>query len=197
MTFIYMWYCCIFTSLHCEDYSKDYEDDDGNSMIFLFLWCQSWWWGKCAFIGERGWYWSLKKKTWAKGSHRCIEWTRLKEQLTWEQVFYDYDYYHFLKEQLTCEQVTTYCETLSEFFKTFKFQFWTSPQNAFPKTHRCEELSRTRTCRGPGGSTPDHFQLRFLAYDVNHESAFKDTQTCHGPGRSKPDVSISYSIHMM
>ena len=30
MTFIYMWCCCIFTPLHCEDYSKDYEDDDGN-----------------------------------------------------------------------------------------------------------------------------------------------------------------------
>ena len=36
MTFIYMWCCCIFTPLHCEDYSKDYEDDDSNSMIFLF-----------------------------------------------------------------------------------------------------------------------------------------------------------------
>ena len=35
MTFIYMWCCCIFISLHCEDYSKDYEDDDSNSMIFL------------------------------------------------------------------------------------------------------------------------------------------------------------------
>ena len=75
--------------------------------------------------------------------------------------FYDYDYYHSLKEQNTCQQVTTYCGTLSEFFKTFKFQFWTSPQNAFPKTHRCEELSRTRTCHGPGGSTPDHFNFDF------------------------------------
>ena len=48
-----MW--CIFTPLYCGVYSKDYEDDDSNRMIFLFLWCQSWcihWWTRVILITE-------------------------------------------------------------------------------------------------------------------------------------------------